>query len=968
MPYFLILCTCKLIECGMKLRFVPVLLTLSFFPLPAVYSQFVGKSFVINYDKRTYGGDNQNWSVAVGKNGLIYFGNDQGLLEFDGSNWNLYPMPDNGIVRSVNVGDDGNIYVGSYQEFGYWKRDNCGVLTYASLTKNLLAPNSLHNDEIWRILSHNGKIYFQSFSNIFVYDGQQISILNPNSSMVLLMKASGRLFIHLVGRGLFEIVDDSFKLIPGSETFARDEIKVILPFEGNRFLVGVSGKGMYLFDGSLFAPWDSPVNSMIRSSELNNGISGNNHLVIGTIGNGLFILDDHGNLQEHLSSGNFLQNNTILAVAFDPAGNIWAGLDRGIDLINLHSGMDFYIDPTGTMGSVYAAVVDGSDLLVGTNQGLYRYRFAPGEGYVQPAAIPGLTGQVWDLKNIDGEIICGHTSGTYRISGNKADRISDITGGFEIRKILDRTRDFLLQSTYSALAVYTLVNSKWTLAHSVQGFYEPISYYESDQLGNIWCSHASRGIFRIRLKPDLMTVESTRMYGKEKGLVSDRPVKVARVENRIVFPTGSGLYTWDDLNDTVIRYNQLNEKVGEFANAQQIIRSGENYYWFIRGNDIALFKITGFSAEQVFRYDFSLQGLYLSSRFPKVISLKEGLHLVCLDNGFALFDEAGLRSLEIPAPVYFRKVRAFNKNGKMLNMPIDSISREIRIPNSYSSLTFDFSAGTGYRHPLYRTNLEGLDNHWGPWMNQSSLSFTRLPAGTYRMNIVSMNINGWSGPVNTYSFVVRPAWHGSWVALGIYGFLAIGLVTVLRMLFLRRLKLHKQKIEEEEIEKRRQEMLKAEQEVIRLRNEKLEAEVNFKNIQLADFTMSVIKRNEQLIRIRDEFMHQSGDKGHAYSRSFQERIIRLFDKQLTSEDDWQTFETHFDQAHQDFINRLKTTFPNLTQSDLKLCAYLRLNISSKEIAHLLNISLRGVEVRRYRLRKRINISTEENLYEFLLKF
>ncbi|MCX6223468.1 MAG: hypothetical protein NTV01_01715 [Bacteroidia bacterium] len=952
----------------MMSRLMSLVVFISLLQWPVANSQFVGKPFVINYDKRTYGGNNQNWSVAVGKNGLTYFGNDKGLLEFDGSNWNLYMMPDNGIVRSVTVGDDDNIYVGSYQEFGYWRRDNCGSLSYTSLSKKLLAPNTLHNDEIWRILAHNGKIYFQSFSNIFIYDGKQITILNPDSSMVLLMKASGRLFIHLVGRGLFEIIDDSFKLIPGSEIFARDEIKVLLPYEGNRFLLGVSGKGMYIFDGSIFSGWNNPVNSLIKSAELNNGISGNNHLVIGTIGNGLFILDDHGNLQEHLSSGNFLQNNTILAMAFDPAGNIWAGLDRGIDLINLHAGMDIYIDPSGTMGSVYAAVVDGADLLVGTNQGLYRYRFVFGEGYVEPRAIDGLNGQVWDLKNIDGEILCGHTSGTYRIDGNQATRISDITGGFELRRILDRNRDFLLQSTYSAFAIYTSKNNKWMLAHSVQGFYEPISNYETDHLGNIWCAHATRGVFRIRLKPDLYSVESTEIYGKEKGLAADRHINVAKVENRIVFPTGSGLYTWDDLNDTIILYSQFNEKIGDFANARQIVRARENYYWFINSNDIALFRITGFSVEPVFRYDFSMQGLYLNSRFPKIISLKEGLHLVCLDNGFALFDETGLRSLVPPAPVYIRKVRAVGRNGKILNLSLDSIQKSIRIPNAFRSLTFDFSAGTGYRHPLYRTQLEGLDHNWGPWTNQSSLFFTRLPAGDYHLNIVSMNINGLPGPATTYSFLISPPWFGSILALIIYGFLVIGFAILLRVLFLKRLKLHKQKIEEEEIKKRQQEILKAEQEVIRLRNEKLEAEVNFKNIQLADFTMSVIKRNEQLIRIRDEFMHQAGDKATAYSRTFQEKIIRLFDKQLSSEDDWQTFETHFDQAHQDFINRLKETYPHLTQSDLKLCAYLRLNISSKEIAHLLNISLRGVEVRRYRLRKRLNISTEENLYEFLLKF
>ncbi|MDD4645672.1 MAG: hypothetical protein PHY99_06755 [Bacteroidales bacterium] len=941
---------------------------LTLLPWAAGHPQCVGKPFVINYDKRTYGGDNQNWSVAVGSNGCTYFGNDKGLLEFDGSNWNLFAMPDDGIVRSVTLGDDGNIYVGSYQEFGYWSRDKCGMLAYTSLSKKFLSPNALHNDEIWRIIVHNGKIYFQSFSNIFVYDGQKISVLNPSSSMVLLMKANGRLFIHLVGKGLYEIIDDTFRIIPGSGIFAHDEIKVLLPYEGNRFLVGVSGKGMFIFDGLSFSAWGSPVNTLLKSSELNNGISGNNHLVIGTIGNGLFILDNQGNMQEHLNSGNFLQNNTILSMTFDQAGNIWAGLDSGIDMINLHSGMDFYVDPTGTMGSVYSAVLDGADLLVGTNQGLYRYHFLPGEGYVNPLAIAGLNGQVWDLKNFDGEILCGHTSGTYKIVGNQAVKISEITGGFEIKKIRDRNRDFLLQSTYSAFTVYHSVKDKWQLLYTVQGFYEPISNYEYDHLGNLWCAHATRGVFRIRLKPDLTAVDISEAYGKERGLASDIHVKVAKVENRILFPTGSGIYTWDDLNDTVVLYNQLNEKIGDFANAGHVFHARENFYWFIRGNDIALFKIAGLKVEPVFRYNFSMQGLYLNSRYPKIISLKEGLHLICLDNGFALFDETGLRVLEPAAPVYIRKVKAFNRAGKAMVLQLDSLQKSVRIPNSYGSVTFDFSAATGYRHPSYRTWLEGLDHSWGPWTNQSSITFNRLPAGEYRMNAIAMNINGLPGDLCSYSFIIRPPWFASLPSILVYFILVIGTIILLRISFIKRLKLHKKKIEEEEIEKRRLEMVKSEQEVIRLRNENLESEVNFKNIQLADFTMSIIKRNEQLIRIRDEFLHQAGDKNSGYSKAFQERIIRLFDKQLSSEDDWKTFETHFDQAHQDFINRLKIAFPDLTQSDLKLCAYLRLNISSKEIAHLLNISLRGVEVRRYRLRKRLNMSTEENLYEFLLRF
>jgi DNA-binding CsgD family transcriptional regulator len=953
----------------MRVGVLPIIFCLSLVPGIQAQGQVVDKPFVINYDKRAYGADNQNWSVAVSNSGLVYAGNDKGLLEFDGSNWKLYPMPDHGIVRAIALGDDGSIFVGSYEEFGYWKTDITGRLNYFSLSDSLVSQGSLHNDEIWRIIQHDGKVYFQSFSNIFVFNGQQISILNPGYSMVLLMKAGGRLFIHLVGKGLFEIIDDSFRLVPGSDEFAYNEIKVVLPYGGNQFLIGVSGKGLYLFDGASFRYWESPVNNnRIRNCELNNGIAGHNRLVIGTIGDGLFVLDDSGNLLEHLNSLNFLQNNTVLALAFDKSGNIWAGLDRGLDLINLNSGLDFYVDPSGTMGSVYASVLDGQDLLIGTNQGLYRYQFTDGEGYTNPVPVPGLAGQVWDLKNFDGEILCGHTSGTYRINQSQVEEVSGINGGFELKRIQDRNRDILLQSTYSAFAVYTHQSGRWKLAFPVQGFFEPITSFENDLTGDLWCAHATRGIFRIRLKPDLSATEKVEMYGISHGLPSDRLTQVAKMEGRIVFPTGQGLYLWDDLNDTIVPYSRLNQQLGEFCNARQIIKTRENHYWLVLSNEVALFRITGFEVHEIFRYDLTKQGLFLTSRFTKIIALKEGLHLICLDNGFALLDESRMREdSSIPA-VSIREVTVAGRDGERMYLPLQTGDKPTRIPYSHRSISIVFSAGTDCRLPIFRTRLEGLDTETTSWNSDSYVTYTRLPWGDYRLFVEARGVNGKAGKGVSYPFTIRPPWFFSILAFIMYGFVLVLGMLLLRINFIKRLALHKQKIEQEEAFKREQATLKAEQEMIRLKSEHLEAEVNFKNIQLADFTMSVIKRNEQLRRIRDEFQKQAQLRGSSPSSAFVERITRLIDQQLTSEDDWQTFETHFDQAHQDFIKRLKITYPHLTQSDLKLCAYLRLNITTKEIAHLLNISVRGVEVRRYRLRKRLKMNTEENLYDFLLTY
>ncbi len=952
----------------MKKLLICILLIFFFAGFFPVAGQFVGKPCVVNYDKRIYGGGNQNWSVAAATGGLIYFGNDEGLLEFDGSSWDLYKMPDNGVVRSVSIGAGGNIYVGSYQQFGFWRPDKTGKLFYTSLSDSLLPVKSLHNDEIWRIIQHDGKVYFQSFSNIFVYNGQDISILNPGATMVLLIKSGERLFVHLVARGLYEIIDDTFRKVPGSEIFTNNEIKVVLPFGGNQFLIGASGLGLYLFNGSDFRYWDSPVNEQIRTCELNNGLSGNNRLIIGTVGSGIFILDSEGNLVEHLSTHNFLQNNTVLSVDFDSSGDLWAGLDRGIDLIDLNAGMDFYVDPSGTMGSVYTAVLDGSDLLVGTNQGLYRYSFSPGVGFIAPELVPGLNGQVWDLKSFDGEILCGHNSGTFRVMPQGITRISDANGGFEIKRIQDRNQDILMQSTYSTFAVYTRKEGYWKLSKRVEGFYEPITSFETDHLGNVWGAHATRGIFRIRMKPDLSSVEGYARYGKEKGLPGTGQTNLAKIEGRIVFPSGEGVYLWDDLSDTIVLHTQLNEQLGDFYQASRIIKAGENQYWFIRDNDIALYRITGFETTEICRYDLSMQGLYLTRRFTRIIPLKNGLHLVCLDNGFALFDEYASKGLADSGTLSLRRAVAMNRNDDKILLNLDTLGKISRIPYSYRSLNFHYASGSTFRLPLFRTWVDGLDQHWSAWTHSPALTLNRLPWGEYRLRIESRSINGKAESAVSYPFIIRPPWYFSNLAFVLYAWALVTAFLFFRMVFLRRLRHHKDKIEREEAVKREQEVLLADQELIRLKSEKLEAEVNFKNVQLADFTMSVIKRNEQLIRIRDEFQKHAQEKGSAINRTFSEKISRLIDHQLSSEDDWQTFETHFDQAHQDFIKRLKVRYPHLTQSDLKLCAYLRLNITTKEIAHLLNISIRGVEVRRYRLRKRLSMSTEENLYEFLLQF
>ena len=163
-------------------------------------------------------------------------------------------------------------------------------------------------------------------------------------------------------------------------------------------------------------------------------------------------------------------------------------------------------------------------------------------------------------------------------------------------------------------------------------------------------------------------------------------------------------------------------------------------------------------------------------------------------------------------------------------------------------------------------------------------------------------------------------------------------------------------------------MEKSEKEIVKLRNEKLEADIEYKNAELASTAMHLLQKGELLGNIKEEMTRMKKNaNGHASPDEFK-KIMRILGEENKMDKDWEQFAQHFDHVHSDFLKNINLSFPNLSAHELKLCAYLRMNLSSKEIAQLESISVRGVEIGRYRLRKKLKISTETNLFDFLLGF
>jgi len=207
-----------------------------------------------------------------------------------------------------------------------------------------------------------------------------------------------------------------------------------------------------------------------------------------------------------------------------------------------------------------------------------------------------------------------------------------------------------------------------------------------------------------------------------------------------------------------------------------------------------------------------------------------------------------------------------------------------------------------------------------------------------------------------------------WYAFLSYFILSIVLIILSTNTYRRRRWRKQEKLLREENEQIKQQKKQAEAALIQLNNENLLSEIRSKNMELAKNTMAIIKKNELLIEIKKEIEKQKEQLGNRLPTKYYNRINRLIDRSIKSEHEWETFEHLFDQAHENFFKRLKQAYPDLTPSDFRLCAYLRMNLASKEIAPLLNISIRGVEEKRYRLRKKLQLQSNQNLSEFIISF
>lgn len=929
----------------------------------AAESQFT----VFHYKSVAFGGGNQNWDISKDSSGRIFIANNAGLLVFDGSRTRLFELPEKTIIRSVTcIGR--RVYTGSFKEFGFWQEHRNGLWEYQSLV-SLVDSGAFQNDEIWKIVNLGEKIYFQSFGNIFVYDQKTVTKLDLPGPVLFLLKSGERLFVQEIKGGLYEIINEAFRFIPGSEIFEDTEVKTILNLKENEIIIGTSSLGLYRFNGFIFEEWDTEASVLLKQFKINNGLLLGDNLVFGTILKGLFVLNNEGKLLHHMHSSNWLQNNTVLALEEDNEKNLWVGLDKGFDFVWFHSPIETYRDLFMEAGSVYTAAMFENELYVGTNQGIYYYQINKSGKFYDRKLLDDSQGQVWFLKVVDKKLYCGLNDGTFVIKDHKLIRVSDVNGGYNFVSIQTGEKNRMLQSSYNEIVVFEKKSETWEKSHTVKGFNAPARYLESDHLGNLFIGHSITGLYLLQPTPEIDSAVHFRSLGADDG-IDFKTNKVFKIDGRIVVPSEKGFYQWDALSGRFELWDELNKQLESFANAQTVISLGQNKHWLIKPNEIGMFEIRFGKAVFLYRIIPEMFDLNLIEDYENIALLNDSLHLICLDDGFAILNIYNLNKLgdSRNAPrikeLQFWKLKNLQK---IFHKSIETEKKQLSYRFNNISIAFASHETVG-RKKYFQYMLEGMDESWSEWSTNTGAEYYRLPPGNYVFKLKSLTAKGFETEITNFAFRIRPPWYLTIYAFGLY-FLLLILFAILLLNYYRRLQWKKQEQQlREENEQIKIRSKQADSELMKLNNERLLNEITSKNMELAKNTMAMIRKNELLIDIRKEFEIQKEELGNRLPSKYFNRINKLIESSLNSEHDWEMFEHLFDQAHENFFKRLKQEYPDLTTSDFRLCAYLRMNLSSKEIAPLLNISIRGVEEKRYRLRKKIGLSTEQNLTEFIIGY
>lgn len=932
---------------------------------------FSGKYPVHNFMPSDYKAGIQNIDFAQNRDMTVFVANNLGVLSYNGKDWERHAFQTGKKQRSLAFDEKaGRLYFGSQGAFGYFN-DNWNMV---SLVDKIPQP-SPDFDEVWDVFLLHSKVYFCTFQAIYVYDGQSISVLSTKDGFKRTFKTNGKLFAQSGQGQLLEIKDGTLVAPSYLRNSGNETIAGVVSLDGGYLLVYNSGKIEFATSFGVTGKYES-LGRALQGKYVNHVLQlSDSRIVISTQTAGLFLFDLQKQTIENITTRDGLLSNACLRAFQDYSGNLWAGMQNGIALIDINSPMRFINQEINIQGSGYEAYQRDEGTYYTTSGGIYFLA----KNAAQSTFLKGTEGPAYSMQNIAGKLYAGHHTGLFLLANGSARRIAYTHGLWQVKQ-LQSNPEFAVGGTYSGLHLFR-INEKMELqgVGKIGGFEESSRFFEEDREGKIWIGQFYKGLYRLTLSPDLRTALVDKM-SVDQGLPMDEQLVLSRIDNELYLGTPKGVYKIDQVTGRIAKSEAFSGVIGTQQvyllvqdNQKNVHVYAEDMAGFFRQISSGNYTFVPSSLFQL-RYSFNNDLLNVS------VNTGDGV-LFNANEGFIQYSPELENRLAAEKPLIVSKV---------INVAEDSIlyarkpfeakpEGPAQLTVSYRAKVLQFEVEAFQfneaNNQQFRYFLKGFDEGYGEWTHATTKEYTNLKEGDYEFSVQTKNYLGQIITSQPVLLKVKPPFHRSVPARILY--VLLGALSLLLMFRLQKRRYNLKALAAEDAKQR--ELLKKQQElteierqkeqaVRQIEEDKIKSELRHINNLLAASTMNLVVKNEFMETIKGELEEVKRKGKSMETKQALEKIVREIDTTLRLQEDWEQFEYHFDQVHGDFLNRLREQFHDLTPNEQKLCALLRLNLSTKEISNIMSISLRGVEIARYRLRKKLGLDQGQNLTKFILEY
>jgi hypothetical protein len=931
-------------------------ITLNFICTKAQISQ-VGSVEVVNYSATTDPKITHTWAITQNNDGIMIFATSRGYLIFDGKNWKSFRIKDNLAVRCIYADISGKVYIGASNDFGYLETDESGQYIYHSMVDKL-KPEFSDLSDVWRIYKIDDQLFFQTNKIVYLFQNNEIKYFPSNIVYYLSSVANNRFYLLDRGIGMLEYVNNAMLPVPLANEFKKLDVTQIIPLTNNNMLIVTENEGLFIYDRISLKPWLIDINTQLKKIVLTCALKVfYNYIIVGTVQDGIFIIDNNGKLIKHINKSKGLQSNNIRSLFIDNNSNLWIGNDYGIDFIPITSPLTWLDEKYGIEGGVYSTIIQNNNIFISTNRGIYYNKWESGNITNNFKIIETFKGETYCSYELYDNIIFGQHQRSFILKGDQTKKITDENGGWIFWQDPEHP-ELLFEGTYNGILVYNIVNKGIEFRNKIEGFNISTRLVVKDDEGYYWLARPYKGVYQFRLNQNATGVSEYNFYSIENGCPKN--ICVYKIGSDIVFTTKNGIYKFNKQTNSFI----IDEKYSAIFNSKsQIVginTDERGNIWYLKDNVPFFLEKTPDGYKSISYPElYKLQSVLIPGH-EKIFPVDSTSVFIFTNYGLAHFNPTLSKRKPLAYNTVINEVKCTSNDSLICHGFSRDYKANTILPFTMNAIYFNFSAvffEVGNKI-MFKYRLIGFENDWSEWTEKNYKEYTNLWEGQYTFEVIAKNYMEHESKPALYRFTILPPWYRA-----TWAYVAYLLIFISIICFIVRSVKQKFDIQKIFLETEKEQEIQIHQK--EFREDLLQAEMEKKNLELASIAMQITAKNDALNEVLNS-LNSISPKVDFEAKLLIEELIRKTRGNIDMVSDWNKFIEYFDIVHNNFITKLQKRYADLTATDLRLCAYLRMNLSSKEIADLMSISIRGVEKARYRIRKKFNIDPNIDLYQFII--